>query len=1245
MGTRAKQAATCFFILCLWTSGIVAKFHSISLPFGTINPNEMYSSRSFGNDVVLGSKGTFLIQLHEDTFALHKSHVEHMLGFPLKHYAATNTFVVSLRTEAASEVLTTDAISWFSEYLPEYKYNEDVIQASGSPVAGLLSVICDSTFPEAVLDVDGCVTEFSVLSDVMTYRCDDVSAATIALSHRPYVLAIERLRPLRLHNNALHSIVQSGSISQTPIWNMGLQGDGQVIGIADTGLNLNSCFFDNGGCLAPFGTTNLACSKVVSYYKTERGDYTDSNGHGTHVSGTAAGKAQSAAASALNGVAPNAKIAFTDASSSGDNLYFSSIINMLQQVYTNAGARIHSDSWGADDNGAYSQRSYEFDKFLWDHPDMVAVISAGNAGPSLGTVGSPGTAKNVITVGATIDHSAVIIALVRVGATVISTTAQSVFTFSGAMCFYRATGSRCTLSAVQPCANPALSVAVLLSQSCYYTNTYALPSSSFRAVVPVGFQWLGAHFTGIPASVPVLANVYSFYETDFLNATSVSIETFPENAMVDYYSSRGPTLDGRVKPDVTAPGTQIISASNLAGSNGVQSCANKTSTGTSMATPGVAGAAALVRQYFMNGFYPSGGSQATDRWTPTGALVKAMIVHSGQRAAQSYSYYGWEVTATTQDQGLTGRVQLNNVLRVAGSSAFNLYARNNSFSNAAQELTECFAVTQGSQFRVTLAWYDYPTLSQGRLANDLDLTVLDPSGTLHRGNGRWDGTNNVEVVTISTPALGDYMITVDPYKIVSGPQLYGLVATGSFQPCSFTWQGIVPASGSAYGGYPITISVTALPGVTVRNVTFGGQRVTVSSWTQQTTIIVTAPVWPLDRQDVVVAVAFSNERVVQGVFHFMKSMTFTPTFGQPNSVINLSGPFGAQQCGLVSVWFGSVLANIVSSGNEAAQITVPDAQSLSSTTARTLRAVTAVCGNITSSSLYSQVYGCAAGRFWVEGSGSCQLCSAGTYQPDTRSFSGSCTRCATGQASGTGAGACQTPQPVAAGAVSRWNLVANVDTVFAVSLPANSRMITIAVAPQYYVDVWMISGTTGTSQPQQSTCFHGSRCDISMSLTSSDTSVTMVMQANTAQQVSTTITVQYTPSSSLSTTALGSIIGSLIILVLALIATVVACRRRFCPAEPPLTQLQQPSAGQVAHVRMVQAAVPVTLMQMTELQDLPLTAIDAGDASAAMSQAVVTVPEVRVPVENVSVATAGAGGGSGWQKLVDEAVEAADDEL
>jgi subtilisin family serine protease len=84
---------------------------------------------------------------------------------------------------------------------------------------------------------------------------------------------------------------------------------------------------------------------------------------------------------------------------------------------------------------------------------------------------------------------------------------------------------------------------------------------------------------------------------------------------------RGPTSDGRRKPEVFAPGISIVSARNGTTNQW------RTLSGTSMACPAVTGGAALVRQYLQAGYLANGVSTQL-LFQPTGALVRAMLMNA-----------------------------------------------------------------------------------------------------------------------------------------------------------------------------------------------------------------------------------------------------------------------------------------------------------------------------------------------------------------------------------------------------------------------------------------------------------------------------------------------------------------------------------------------------------------------------------------------------------------------------------------
>ncbi|HMG53031.1 MAG TPA: S8 family serine peptidase, partial [Kofleriaceae bacterium] len=256
------------------------------------------------------------------------------------------------------------------------------------------------------------------------------------------------------------------------------------------------------------------------------------------------------------------------------------------------------------------------------------------------------------------------------------------------------------------------------------------------------------------------------------------------NSMASF-SSCGPTADNRIKPDLTMPGQNIISARNDASVTS-NNCTTISMSGTSMASPAGAGMAALTRQYYTDGFYPTGVAVAANKFTPSAALVKATMLNSTQvmtgtgTGAVPNNCQGW------------GRVLLDNTLFFTGQ-ARTLFATDDAGfpqGSAGQTKTFTVQVAAGQPLRVTLAWTDFPSTPAAsiNLNNDLDLQVTGPSGTF-LGNvfsasqsttgGAADRRNNVEQVTLNTPAAGSYTITVRAFNVPSSAQPFALVASGA----------------------------------------------------------------------------------------------------------------------------------------------------------------------------------------------------------------------------------------------------------------------------------------------------------------------------------------------------------------------------------------------------------------------------------------------------------------------------------
>lgn len=228
------------------------------------------------------------------------------------------------------------------------------------------------------------------------------------IAQHPHTLWVEKRPRFKLLNKWARGIMQGGNARKTPLWDRGLQGQGQILGIADTGVSMNLCFFWDELHPVPFNTVNLLHRKIISYqYDNYYGSRSDEEGHGTHTTGSLAGEAPAGSPEAdFNGMAPKAKVFFDDIYAHGelsppDDLEY----DLFDGPYTH-GAKVRSESWGGD-SIFYTSSAMEADSFTHHHRDFLVVWAAGNEGDmGMFTIGSPATGKNMLSVGAQSSSSA-----------------------------------------------------------------------------------------------------------------------------------------------------------------------------------------------------------------------------------------------------------------------------------------------------------------------------------------------------------------------------------------------------------------------------------------------------------------------------------------------------------------------------------------------------------------------------------------------------------------------------------------------------------------------------------------------------------------------------------------------------------------------------------------------------------------------------------------------------------------------
>jgi hypothetical protein len=247
--------------------------------------------------------------------------------------------------------------------------------------------------------------------------------------------------------------------------------------------------------------------------------------------------------------------------------------------------------------------------------------------------------------------------------------------------------------------------------------------------------------------------------------------------MVADFSSRGPTADGRIKPDIMAPGQNVTSAAGTSSSSD-RNCGFKVMSGTSMATPTAAGGAILLREYFVKGFYPGGEANDSDSFSPSSSLIKASIVAGAMDVGGAdipNDYEGW------------GRINLDRFTFFNWNERDNLRCvaydvRNESGLANGEEMSFRIKMEQAGFLKVVLAWLDPEgsPMSSLPLVNNLDLEVVSPGGVTYYGNNfsqgisstgtSRDDKNNVEGFYLPSGESGTWQIKVIAANVNGTPR-------------------------------------------------------------------------------------------------------------------------------------------------------------------------------------------------------------------------------------------------------------------------------------------------------------------------------------------------------------------------------------------------------------------------------------------------------------------------------------------
>jgi hypothetical protein len=660
-------------------------------------------------------------------------------GVQFLGYVPNNAYYVRLNGLGLAELASHPAIRWAGALQPAMKLDPQLWQARRidsaarqengiyeiivHAFAGVASANIAATLQKAV--PGALITARSERAEAAPYVRAQVDAAGLdaiiraatAMDGVRYVAPWIQTRTMNsgaigaMQGNATIECAGSGTVcGPTPIWDHGLFGSGQIVGIGDSGTTPNAAWFatldkgggphtevtfsDNPPPQLPNVGTLYPDNKIIAYWLQPGGptDYDYTSGHGTHTTGTMVGDAAGTFGAntflpstpllpnheLADGMAPNAQLLFQDIGpDDASAVILLDFEGTLEQAH-GGGARLHNNSWGAPTGGQYSGDDSNLDHATRKYEDLLVIVSAGNDQPGPMQTGSPSNAKNALSVAA-LGHAG---SLTHAG-----------------------------------------------------------------------------------------------------------------------YSNIGPAADGRIKPDIAAPGSSTVSARNSTAANPisttVQAPVTRSLSGTSMAAPTITGNAALMRQFFVDGFYPRGEKTAEDALNPTGAAMKAVLLNGTNTIATNWptAQNGWG------REWLDGNLWFKDTMAGGDDSRrLRLFERVNAAGLETGQSNEYTIdnVAAGIELRATLAWFD-PDAAPGAasaLINNLDLEVVAPGAVTYLGNNLTGGVSTpggsantadtVEQVRLTTPVAGSYTFRVKGTNVPgdgsdgSDRQGYALAVSGAF---------------------------------------------------------------------------------------------------------------------------------------------------------------------------------------------------------------------------------------------------------------------------------------------------------------------------------------------------------------------------------------------------------------------------------------------------------------------------------
>ena len=573
--------------------------------------------------------------------------------------------------------------------------------------------------------------------EVRDYRLDRFADVLVdskeisMLSEQPFVEWIEPTYAPRFDNQEASEIIGANwVVDSSNMMSHGgaVTGDGVIVAVMDSGLDtvvecsgLSNCNGLNSGVHADFVGRIMG---VVSYNgcgacPDGTGGPNDYNGHGTHVAGSVLGDGSNSPEGEDNsGMAPGAQL-FMQAVGYG-NLDGSLAPPSYADAYAEAhgaGARVHTNSWGVGpDSTSGCSGSACWTYYSTDTMELDAAANEYQDLTVLFAMGNDGR--------------------------------DCVYTSFGAVNCPSGQNGEVNLGALNRQASAKNILSIGASEN--YRNTLPMHAMSYFAVCG-NCDWYG-------------------------DPIKTDLEADDPEGMAGF-SNRGPTSDGRTKPDIVAPGTWIHSTKTSLRDVWTDLGDYYTvKRGTSMATPITAGSVALVIEHLnAHGYDCNLADSPTSNNCPDSALVKAILSASAHDLEGQYSSGGdgqnGAVEKAPNNHEGWGRIDLERAIGSGFSEGIEITTSDShSFKLSVPD-------SGISNLRVVLSWNEVENSPSAltQLRNDLDIFLKSPTGALQPYSN--DNVNNLVGISIDSPDAGDWEVIVTGASVIDGAQKYYLAAS------------------------------------------------------------------------------------------------------------------------------------------------------------------------------------------------------------------------------------------------------------------------------------------------------------------------------------------------------------------------------------------------------------------------------------------------------------------------------------